>query len=90
MGRRYFKISFREKQRAEFLNICMLKENRIISSYDHTVKSEYVVCNAFENTTESIVYTYFVYFLNKDFEPEDIFTLAPSLKHKLQLLELET
>ena len=65
----------------------MLKEKRIVSNHDQNIQSEYVMRNVFENTTESIIYKYFVDFLNKGYEPEDIFIFAPSLKHKYQLFE---
>lgn len=64
------------KQMAEFMNKCVLNEERIISTKEGT-KPDYYVINPydFDKILKKLIYI-------EKYEPEDIFILAPSVKGK--------
>ena len=62
-------------QIAEFVNKCMIHENRIIAKKEGSVV-DYVICNTFEKKPYELVKKY----LKKGYMYDDIFILAPSLK----------
>lgn len=77
---------------AEFLNKCILKEDKIVSVKDNDFKPRYLICNSYINpasygfkskTVEEkdlAVYEELLYYLNLGYKPEDIFIISPSTK----------
>lgn len=75
--------SFRiTKEMSEFLNKCMLNEERILSDKIINIKPRYIICDSFGNINinENKPYEEVEYYLKKGYLPEDIFILAPSIK----------
>lgn len=70
--------SFRvTKPMAEFLNTCLLDENRIHAVKESCHKPRYIICDCFDpkNTLQEIEY-----YRAQGYAPEDIFVLAPSVR----------
>lgn len=64
------------KNIADFVNYCMIKEQRIKTVKNNDYKPDYVICNVFDNKPLEIVEKY----LERGFQPDDFFILAPSIK----------
>lgn len=67
-------------ENANFINICLLKENRI-NAIKNGSKPRYLICDSFGNDIEekNMVYREVIYYL-KNYTYDDIFILAPSIK----------
>lgn len=78
--RRKLSVSFRvTKEIADFVNHCLLCEDRIDSNKVSGVKPKYVICDTFEpRHTFRILESY----LNEGYAPSDIFILAASIGKK--------
>ena len=68
-----YRITF---EMSEFINKCLLKEDRIISHKISNNKPQYIICNTFDDTIFIQVKKY----LSLGYKPTDIFILAPSVK----------
>jgi len=66
------------KEVCDFINVCMLKKNRIYSHKITNHKPRYIICNRFKFTSllEEIQF-----YLNNGYKNNDIFILSPSMKH---------
>jgi len=62
-----------------FINNCMLNEDRIISSKITNNKPRYIICECFGGIS-NIPFNEVKYYLDMEYQPQDIFILAPSLK----------
>ena len=72
-----YRITF---EMSEFINKCLLKEDRIISHKISHNKPQYIICDVFNETTDNIVFIQVKKFLSLGYKPTDIFILAPSVK----------
>uniref|UniRef100_A0A6C0H504 Uncharacterized protein n=1 Tax=viral metagenome TaxID=1070528 RepID=A0A6C0H504_9ZZZZ len=73
-----FRITF---EISKFINRCMLNHDRIFSNKKNGIKPRYIICDVFENIENNKIINelkYYLYELN--YEPKDIFILAPSIK----------
>ena len=71
--------SFRiTSQMSSFINHCMLKDERIMSSKISIYKPRYLLCS-FNST---LIFEEVIYYISLGYKPEDIFILAPSIKSK--------
>ena len=71
--------SFRiTKEMSQFINHCMLEDERIISNKISTKKPRYL----FGDTRSSLVFEEVRYYLSLGYQPEDFFILSPSIKSK--------
>ena len=68
-----FRITF---EMSEFINHCMLKDTRILSSKISSKKPRYI----FNDGKCNIIFEEVVYYLSIGYQPEDIFILAPSIR----------
>lgn len=68
-----FRVS---KENCDFINNCMLKQNRLISHKTTNIKPRYIFCDLYGKRPYTIVIEYL-----KKYKPEDIFILAPSVKN---------
>jgi hypothetical protein len=68
---------------SEFINKCLLKEDRIISHKISHNKPQYIICNTFDNTTNNSAFIQVKTFLSLGYKPTDIFILAPSIKSEI-------
>ena len=68
----------------DFINICMLKENKIKSNKKSNYKPRYIICDSFGDKfglhNENVPYDEVNYYLKLGYSYEDIFILAPSVK----------
>ena len=71
-----YRITF---EMSEFINKCLLKEDRIISHKITNNKPQYIICNTFDDTIFILVKKY----LSLGYKPTDIFILAPSFKSQI-------
>ncbi len=84
-----YRITF---EMSEFINKCLLNEDRIISHKISHNKPQYIICDTFDNTTNNSAFIQVKTFLSLGYKPTDIFILAPSIKaetnpvHKLENL----
>jgi len=68
-------ISYRlTKQNADFINVCLIKQNRI-KTIKNGFKPRYVVCNVFVYG----VFNEILFYLKSGYKYEDIFILSPSI-----------
>lgn len=92
-------ISYRTtKPIADFLNKCVLKEDRIISVKDSDYKPRYLICNSYikpfeytkkeKEVVDMTIYEEIHHYLNAGYSPGDIFVIAPSIKTKSPVREL--
>lgn len=66
---------------ADFLNMCMLKYNRIEANKKSKYKPRYLKCSTFPKNNEYGVYDELLYYMNDmKYKPSDIFILSPSMK----------
>lgn len=65
-------------QIADFINNCMLNNNRIISKKISKHKPRYLICNTYSDGPFNEVKMY----LQQGFKSDDIFILAPSIRNK--------
>lgn len=68
---------------ASFINNCMLNYERIKSSKQDYKKPRYIICNTFPrkfDNNDCKPFEEIKYYLNLNYNPEEIFILAPSLK----------
>ena len=65
-----------------FINTCLLKKDRIISTKITTNKPRYIICNTFEDYGYSRTFEEVKYYFDLGYNPDDIFILAPSVKNK--------
>lgn len=88
--------SFRlTKENADFINNCIINENRILTIKSNGFKPRYIICNTFIKSKENVytkhkyfysnsedltTYNEVLYYLDLGYKPEDIFILAPSVK----------
>ena len=73
-----YRITF---EMSEFINKCLLKEDRIISHKISHNKPQYIICDVFDDTTDNIIFIQVKKFLLLGYKPTDIFILAPSIKN---------
>ena len=74
-------VSFRITNKMSlFINKCLLKNDRIISTKESVFKPRYIICDSFGNTRYSRPIQEIKYYLNLGYKPSDIFVLAPSVK----------
>jgi len=69
-----FRITF---EMSEFINKCMLNNDRIVSRKVTNIKPNYIICNVFGLKPFDEVKKY----LNMGYESSDIFIIAPSVKN---------
>lgn len=84
-------ISYRTtKPIANFINKCILKEDRFISIKESKYKPRYLICNSYiypqfynktDNKDETVINEIF-YYLKLGYKPDDIFVISPSIKEK--------
>jgi DNA polymerase III delta prime subunit len=88
--------SFRlTQENADFINNCIINEDRIKSIKSNGFKPRYIICNTFIKCKEAeyakyqyyksqkddlTTYNEILYYLDLGYKPEDIFILAPSVK----------
>lgn len=75
-----YRITF---EMSEFINKCLLKEDRIISHKISHNKPQYIICNVFNDTINNSVFIQVKKYLSLGYKPTDIFILAPSIKGEL-------
>lgn len=84
-------ISYRTtKPIADFINKCILKENRFVSIKDSEYKPRYLICNSYiyphsynkDDTIDKTVLNEVLYYLKLGYKYDDIFILSPSIKEK--------
>jgi len=68
---------------ADFVNTCMLKQPRLHAVKPSDVRPEYIICNAFSDTMYNKVVD-----LLTEYNPDDIFLIAPSLRATFSPLKL--
>ena len=74
--------SFRiTNEMSNFINHCMLKEERISSYKKSGIKPRYLVCNTFQKI-ENAIFDEIRYYLRMGYQYDEIFILAPSIKTK--------
>jgi hypothetical protein len=67
---------------SEFINNVMLSNDRIFSQKVSGIKPRYIICNAHGNTSGfNRMFSEIEYYLNLGYLPNEIFILAPSVKH---------
>ena len=81
--------SFRvPREITEFINKCVIDENRIESNKIMNEKPRYLYCNTYYSKKHSLIFDevklYLQYYL-----PQDIFILAPSIRNKTPVISLE-
>lgn len=77
---RSFRITY---EMSDFINICMIKEERIVSYKVSDNKPRYIICNCFgENSGFNKIFHELTYYLDLGYLPQDIFILAPSIQNK--------
>ena len=90
-------ISYRTtKPIAEFLNKCVLHEDRIISIKDSKYKPRYLICNSYmkpfkysrDKLIDYSIYNELKYYLDNGYKPGDIFIISPSIKTNSPIREL--
>lgn len=74
-----FRVTF---EMSDFINNCMLGEERIISKKITGNKPRYIICNTFGERSIKInhVFDEVKYYLDMGYLPNDIFILSPSIK----------
>jgi hypothetical protein len=76
-------VSYRiTKEMSDFINHCMLNNNRIISKKVSNNKPRYIICDTFGpdyNMTRPFLEV--KYYLDLGYKPEEIFILSPSIKN---------
>jgi hypothetical protein len=75
-----YRITF---EMSEFINKCLLKEDRIISHKKSDNKPQYIICDVFDITINNKVFIQLKKYLSLGYKPNDIFILAPSIKSEL-------
>ena len=75
-----YRITF---EMSEFINKCLLKEDRIISHKISNNKPQYIICDTFDNTINNSAFIQVKKYLSSGYKPTDIFILAPSLKSEI-------
>lgn len=76
-------VSFRiTYEMSLFINTCLLKEDRIISTKITTNKPRYIICNTFGDYGDSRTLKEVKYYFDLGYNPDDIFILAPSVKNR--------
>lgn len=65
---------------ANFINRCLLGENRLSSEKITNTKPRYIMCDCFGDYGTNRALEEVKYYLDSGYLPEDIFVLAPSLK----------
>lgn len=86
-------ISFRiTNTMADFVNKCILRENRLKANKISKYKPRYIICDCFyyNNSDKMRTYTELKYYLNMGYKPDEIFIIAPSIKSEkspVRLLE---
>ena len=75
-----YRITF---EMSEFINKCLLKENRIVSHKISNNKPQYIICDTFDNTINNSAFIQVKKYLSSGYKPTDIFILAPSLKSEI-------
>lgn len=68
---------------AEFINNCLLKQERIKSNKIYNNKPHYIVCDTFDESTTNIPFIQVKKYLEMGYKPTEIFILAPSIKSEL-------
>jgi hypothetical protein len=71
-----FRITF---EMAEFINNCLLDNNRIISNKKSNIKPTYIICDSFNDNEPFLEVKKYI---DLGYNSSDIFILAPSLKNK--------
>lgn len=67
------------KQMCDFLNHCVLKENRVRSSKEGS-KPKYIVTNCFKYSEECKIYQLLINYVKQGYTYDDFFILAPSIR----------
>ena len=63
---------------SDFINNCLLKEERMFSTKSFSLKPRYIICNTFSSND---IYDEILYYIDgQNYSFEDIFILAPSVK----------
>jgi hypothetical protein len=76
-------VSFRITNKMSlFINKCLLKNDRIISTKESEFKPRYIICDSFGSETYSRPIQEIKYYLDLGYEPSDIFVLAPSVRNE--------
>jgi hypothetical protein len=65
---------------SDFINNCMIKQNRINSNKITNFKPRYIICDSFGNSPQSIPFNEIKYYLDLGYQPDQIFILAPSIR----------
>jgi hypothetical protein len=81
-----YRITF---EMSNFINKCLLKEDRIISHKVSHNKPQYIICDTFNNTINNSAFIQVKTFLSSGYKPTDIFILAPSVGIKNPVHKLE-
>ncbi len=67
---------------ADFINKCMLKQNRINAQKTYKSKPTYLICNVYNDSQFSYPFKMVKAYLKQGYKPEEIFVLAPSVRNE--------